>query len=247
MLHGGGGNADNAEMMTGLTDKGRAEGFTVVYPNGTGGTGDSLLTWNAGHCCGSAIRNAVDDVGFIGAMLDDVLATFNIDPNRVFVTGMSNGAMMAHRVAYALSDRIAAIAPVVGAVFGDEATPATPVSMLAINGALDENVPPAGGTTGGRPFAWDGTPMLPSVQQGVWWATANGCEVTATAADHGAYVERQHLCPSGVSASTVIVKDNGHAWPGGKPGSRLGDTPSTTYNATDVIWAFFAAHPKHHP
>src|SRR5687767_11965838 len=49
VLHGGGGNAANAENMTGFTAKARREGFIVVYPEGTGPLADKLLTWNAGH------------------------------------------------------------------------------------------------------------------------------------------------------------------------------------------------------
>src|SRR5262245_31947104 len=64
VLHGGGGNADNAENMTGFTAKARDEGFVVVYPDGTGPLADKLLTWNARHCCAYAMKNDVDDVGF---------------------------------------------------------------------------------------------------------------------------------------------------------------------------------------
>jgi polyhydroxybutyrate depolymerase len=41
-----------------------------------------------------------------------------------------------------------------------------------------------------------------------------------------------------------LVKDNGHAWPGGKAGSRKGDKPTTALKATDLIWDFFKSHPK---
>lgn len=72
VLHGGGGNAFNAERMTGFTPKAEREGFIVVYPDGTGRT--ELRTWNAGHCCGYAMENSIDDVGFIRALIDKLVA-----------------------------------------------------------------------------------------------------------------------------------------------------------------------------
>lgn len=244
VLHGGGGNARNAETMTGFTAKAEAEGFIVVYPDGTS-RGRPLLTWNAGHCCGPAMEDRVDDVGFISALIDTVASTHRIDRKRVYVTGMSNGAMMAHRIGIELSDRIAAIAPVVGAVFGDEKPPRSSVSAIMINGMLDESVPYRGGLSAGRGReAWDGTPPKPALEQARFWAGANGCDTTLHSQDRGTYVIGRHACSSSVAVEIYSVKDNGHAWPGGRSGSQLGDTPSTALNATDVIWSFFRSHPK---
>lgn len=244
VLHGGGGNAQNAEKMTGFTATGARHGFIVAYPEGTGGMAGRLLTWNAGHCCGQALDDDVDDVGFIDAMLSDLIGRYPIDPDRVFVTGMSNGAMMTHRVGIELADRIAAIAPVVGAVFGDEATPSSPVSAFIINGALDESVPPAGGITGGRPEQWDGTPMLPSTEQAAFWAEAGGCDSAVERRPTEVFERWQHDCPAGIDVVLTVITDTGHAWPGGERGSRLGDDPGTTFDATEEMWAFFADHPK---
>ena len=152
---------------------------------------------------------------------------------------------MAHRLGIELSHKVAAIAPVVGAVFGDEARPRSRVSALMINGMLDESVPYAGGPSGGRGRqAWDGTPTKPALDQARFWAEVNGCDSTLRSEDRDAYLVGRHDCANGVAVEIYSVKDNGHAWPGGRSGSRLGDTPSTSLNATDIIWAFFRAHPK---
>lgn len=244
VMHGGGGNAENVENMTGFTPVGAREGFLVAYPNGSGGVAGSLLTWNAEHCCGDAMRDEADDVGFVAAVIDDVARRHRVDPNRLYLTGMSNGAMMSHRGGIELSDRIAAIAPVVGAVFGDEPMPASPVSAFIINGARDESVPVAGGISGGRPDQWDGTPMLAAPEQAAFWARANGCADDATSVDEGPLQRIAYDCPAGLDVVLTIVGDGGHAWPGGERGSRLGDTPSESMDATEAIWSFFAAHPK---
>jgi polyhydroxybutyrate depolymerase len=245
VMHGGGGNAHNAEAMTGFTAKANAAGFIVAYPNGSGRRPDALLTWNAGHCCGYAMERRVDDVGFIDALIDEMVSRYPVDARRVYVTGMSNGAMMAHRLGIELSDKIAAVAPVVGTVFGDESRPGSPVSAIVINGMLDRAVPFDGGPPGGRVTgAWDGTPTKPAAEQGRFWATANGCGPSPNVVDHGGYLLTRYDCPSSLGVVVYAVKDNGHAWPGGQSGSRAGDTPSTALDATQVIWEFFASHPK---
>jgi polyhydroxybutyrate depolymerase len=245
VLHGGGGNAANAEKMTGFTEKARKEGFIVVYPQGSGSLKTVLLTWNAGHCCGYAMKQNVDDVGFIRALIDELVRTYPIDPHRIYATGMSNGGMMTHRLGIELSDRVAAIAPVVGTLFGDEKKPAHPVPALMINGALDQHVPPAGGPPGGRGAnAWDGTPTRPTQDQAAFWAAADGCAESPAKVDSPKKTEWRYLCPSGQAVTLILMKDNGHAWPGGQPGSRQGDLPSTSLDATDTIWAFFKAHSK---
>lgn len=117
-LHGGGGNGKT--MVPRWADKARAEGIVVAFPDGVGRDG-RMATWNAGGCCGQAMATKSDDVGFIGALIDELVRSGVADPKRVYVTGMSNGGMLTHKVAIALSGKIAAAAVVAGAMFGDEA------------------------------------------------------------------------------------------------------------------------------
>lgn len=244
VLHGGGGSAANAERMSGFTDLVERERVLVVYPNGTSRLGP-LRTWNAGHCCAYAREQQVDDVGFINALLDTLEATYPVDRARVFVTGMSNGAMMSHRLARELSPRIAAIAPVVGAVFGDEAPSNGPVAMLAFNGALDALIPPDGGGDG-RTVAggFGGMRTRPYTDQGEYWARANRCTGSPTVITRGALVHTRYTCPAGRAVELYLVQDNGHAWPGGQAGTRRADAPSRSIDATAAMWAFFQANPK---
>ena len=113
-FHGGGGNAEAQQKYSRMDALADAEGFLVVYPDGTGRMADKLLTWNAGTCCAYSVTNNVDDVGFTLALLADLEARQPVDRRRVYATGLSNGAMMAWRLAVEASDRIAAIAPVAG-------------------------------------------------------------------------------------------------------------------------------------
>ncbi|MCC6735780.1 MAG: polyhydroxybutyrate depolymerase [Bauldia sp.] len=248
VLHGGGGNGLNAIEMTGFDRKAREEGFIAVFPEGTGRT--RLLTWNAGHCCAYAMTEEVDDIGFIGALMDELVRSYPVDPARIYVTGMSNGAMMTHQLAIAMPDRIAAIGPVVGALFGDEVVPAGPVPAIIINGADDALIPFAGGppprAEGGFLFgnAWDGTELQPSRWQGTFWLLANGCAgLVPPPIETPTYTLWAYDCPAGAEVELYLVRDNGHAWPGGQaPPRNEADIPTTAFDATDMIWAFFSRH-----
>jgi polyhydroxybutyrate depolymerase len=246
VLHGGGGNAANAVAMTGFTRLAAREGLIAVYPDGTPPRrGGRLLTWNAGHCCAAAMDRNVDDVGFVAAILDALVASGRADPSRVYVTGMSNGAMMAHRVGRELSPRIAAIAPVVGAVFGDEPPPRGPVPAFVVVGADDAVVPPAGGPLTlrlllGRKSAADHD-VAPALAQATYWARHNGCGEPARTATAVHEKTEWASCTSGAPVVFVSVAGNGHAWPGGQPGRRGAAQPTRAFDATDAKWTFFAA------
>lgn len=246
ILHGGGGNAQNAVKMTGFDRVAGRERFIAVYPNGTANRSrGSLLTWNAGHCCAAAMTNDVDDVGFIRAVIDSLVASGDADATRVYVTGMSNGGMMSHRLGRELSSRIAAIGPVVGAVLGDEPPPAMPVAAFIVVGADDRTVPAAGGPLQirallGRSSAAD-RDVAPAEAQGTYWAQANGCgEPTRTRSTVSSTTEWRQ-CRSGKPVVFHSVADSGHAWPGGEAGRRRAARPQQAFDASEAMWTFFKA------
>lgn len=253
VLHGGGGHPENAESMSQFDVVGAREHLIVVYPGGTGGTpGGRLLTWNAGHCCAYAMNNKIDDVGFFAKMIDSLVSSGRADPKRIYVTGMSNGGMMAHRLGRELSGRIAAIAPVVGAIFGDEPPARNPVAAIIFVGQDDKTVPGNGGPISLRasPFAAGPPPadrdVSPDIAQAEYWAKVNGCSAPAAKKDAaGKTVELTWAaCNSGRPVQFYRVANNGHAWPGGKAGRAEADQPTPDVNASEIMWQFFAANPK---
>lgn len=142
VFHGGGGSGEQIELRSsGFSELADEEGFVAVYPDGTG----VLKTWNGGGCCGAAVREDVDDVGFVRDLLDHLEESLCIDSSKVFATGMSNGGILSHRLACEFSDQIAAIAPVAGTDMTDICTPSSPVSVLQIHGSEDGHVPYEGG------------------------------------------------------------------------------------------------------
>jgi len=256
VLHGGGGHPENAVDMSQMDVIAAREHFIAVYPGGTGGSpGGRLLTWNAGHCCSYARENKVDDVGFIAKIIDTLVSTGRADPRRIYVTGMSNGAMMSHVLGRELPDRIAAIAPIVGAVFGDEQPPKGPVAAVIFVGQVDQTVPAAGGPLGGaarRGVAANlakpaqDHDVAPDIDQADYWAKANGCGTPVESFDRQDKLVgvRWETCTSGKPVHFYRVANNGHAWPGGKAGRAEADQPAPDFSASEVMWRFFMANPK---
>jgi polyhydroxybutyrate depolymerase len=145
VLHGATESPEGVEELSGMSLKADKENFIAVYPRGTGRL-SNVPTWNSGNCCGYALMNHVDDVGFLRALIEKLGHDYVVDPKRIYVTGISNGGMMTYRAACELSDKIAAIAPVEGEQNVD-CRPGSPVSVIVFHGTADHLVPFDGGTT----------------------------------------------------------------------------------------------------
>lgn len=245
-FHGGGANADNMKIFSGLNQKADKENFIVVYPQGTGRLA-RMLTFNGGNCCGYAMTNAIDDVDFTGKLLDDLETVLNLDKKRVFATGMSNGAIMAYRIAAELSDRVAAIAPVSGPLGTDTVNPKRPVPVIHFHGTADENAP-FGGGRGKGPSGTNFFSVEYTIQS---WVKANGCknkpdltEIEDKAGD-GTSVTIKTFSQGKNDSEVVLVeiKGGGHTWPGQE--ARLKSLGKSTRNisANDMMWDFFKKHP----
>jgi polyhydroxybutyrate depolymerase len=246
VLHGGGGNAKEAARVTGFSQKANMEGFIVVYPNGTSLVGKSIfLTWNAGNCCGYALENNIDDVGFIRALIEKLEKELPIDPKRIYATGISNGAMLSYRLGCELSGRIAAIGPVAGALNIPDCKPDHPVSVVIFHGINDEHVRYYGGKSSkmadGRERA--DKPVSYAVS---FWTKHNQCAATPQTEEKGRIIK--NLYTGGLSGTEVLlysIKGEGHTWPGGNKMKHIGaDEPVYSVPATDLIWKFFQNHPK---
>ncbi|MBI5931518.1 MAG: prolyl oligopeptidase family serine peptidase [Chloroflexi bacterium] len=244
VLHGGGGHAENAQNMSQMNTVANREGFIVVYPNGNGRLRYRLLTWNAAdNCCGYAHDQNVDDVKFIRELIEQLQKDYAIDPNRIYVTGMSNGGMMSYKLACALSDVIAAIAPVSGAFNLAKCEPTNPVSVIIFHGTADEHVLYDGGSS---IKSIDGDRVDQPVSAAVdFWTTHDGCATEPASTTSGSITTDTYTnCNTGAEVTLVTIDGGGHAWPGGRRGSRSGDQPSQEINASEVMWQFFTAHPR---
>jgi polyhydroxybutyrate depolymerase len=235
-MHGGFGSGTQLENQSQLTVKAEQEGFIMVYPDGTG----TIRTWNAGGCCGSAMNNNIDDVGFIDALLDELIANHAIDTTRIYATGMSNGGFMSYRLACELSERIAAIAPVSASMTIAECQPTRSVPVISFHSYQDSSVPYLGGEGDGVSNHYN------SPQDSVLTAFAlhADCAVLRDTLQHDATmtVVRWHECDCQQEMIHYLTQDGGHSWHGGT-GTGIGDPPSTAVSANELMWDFFQQHP----
>lgn len=239
-MHGGGGDAGQFESTSKLSDKAEVSGFIVVYPEGVRSNGLlGLRTWNAGGCCEYASENNIDDVKLLDLLIEKLVATYKINPKKVYATGHSNGGMMSYRLACELSHKIAAIA-VSGCtmVVTRDCQPSRAVPVLHMHSVLDSRVPYLGGIGISNNY-------YPPVDSGLMvWSKINNClKPAAVLVDNTDYTLTEWSdCNGQVTIQYYLTKDGGHGWPGGLPGGPFSDTPSKVIDANDLLWAFFSRY-----
>jgi len=231
-LHGGFGSGEQFERTARFNEQAEAGRFLAAYPDGTG----AFRTWNGGLCCGYAVRENVDDVAFIEAMVDTISAEYSVDPARVYATGHSNGGIMALRLACE-SGRFRAVGAVAGSLEVPQCNPSRSVSTLLIHGDADESHPLEGGRGPQSVSSVDFTSVAASMAV---LAPAMGCSGGSQDNVIGAITTTIWLgCPPGVVVELQVVAGASHNWPGGVAGVIFGSDPSDELDATAELWAFF--------
>ena len=241
VLHGSRGTGLEAQTGTGFDAQAHRLGWIAVYPDGYSDG------WEPYGCCHHA---GVDDVAFIGALIDRLEATDRVDPDRVYVTGISRGGMMSYRVGCELSSRIAAIAPVAGNMATKDGSarevgcrPARPVSVLAIHGTLDPYAPYAGGYSALGHWTYASFNDVIGV-----WRENDGCADSSSMSVSGPTTTTIWPCRAGSTVETKLIEGGQHYWPGSPTGGVLRLPWSTdtreAFDASAVIADFFVAHPR---
>jgi len=244
-FHGGRSHPGMMRGFSGLDVLAAAGRALVVYPAGTG-TRESMLTWNGGNCCGEARDGDAEDVGFARELVALLGQREPIDRRRIHATGMSNGAMMAYRLAAEAADIVAAIAPVAGPLALDSIKPSRPVPVLHFHGSLDQFTPLAGGV-GRRSVT---RTFHRGIHDGLLeWVRANGlaeepARETVPCADEGITIERV-AWGNGSDAEVILyeITGGGHTWPGRVPDSFYLGPSALSLDANPIIGEFFARHP----
>jgi poly(3-hydroxybutyrate) depolymerase len=238
VLHGGMGSAAVMRANSGFDQGARAEGFMVVYAEGTS-RGDDRHAWNTGFLLRRLVQDA-DDVLYFDTLIDTIVREHGADPIRVYMTGGSNGGMMTFVYAVARPERLAAIAPVVASMFTFEAKPSVPLPILIINGAKDDEVPIEGGMSRNSivrrgqqaPFK-----PLPEVVQ--FWVGVNRSQEEPQVETRGTVTTTVHAAtPDGAATEFVVDSAGGHGWPGSKP-RREGTKPISSFSGAERVWQFF--------
>jgi polyhydroxybutyrate depolymerase len=251
VIHGAFDTADGMERFSGFSRLADRENFVVLYPNGMGILG-FLQHWNAGHCCGIAARDNLDDVGFVAATIEDVCARVHVDRHRIYMVGFSNGGMLAYRFAAERGDLVAAVAPLAASIGGRPAEgipewripePVQPVSIITMHGLLDDGVPYEGGVSHYR----GGSRTYRSVAESVgFWVDRNGCrEQEIRQSMYGGRVSLKWWkgCKNDTEVALYSIKEWGHLWPGQYFMAALPeDDPLRNFDAAEIIWDFFKSH-----
>lgn len=239
-LHGYTSNAFEQEVYGDFRSIADTANFILVHPQGTTDAGGTTF-WNA---FGSPTET-VDDVSFISALIDTVSANYNVDENRVYSTGMSNGGFMSYKLACELSSKIAAVASVTGSMatpLTNSCNPGRPVPAMQIHGTSDPTVPYLG-----NPSLF----MEPIEDVVDYWVTNNGCNSTPaeTAVPD---IDQTDLCTAdhfvysgGIDGSSVeLYRVNGgaHTWPGTNPVFASLGVTNQDFSASVEIWRFFSQY-----
>ncbi|MBI4956324.1 MAG: hypothetical protein HY908_30180 [Myxococcales bacterium] len=233
VLHGGGGSAEGTVETTFTPEAARAHGFVVAYPEGLSERvlGKDMATWNTGRCCGKAAAEGVDDVSFLAAVVDELATAQGIDRRRVFATGISNGAMMAMRLACERPDLVAGISAVGGPGYTGACAAPRPVAVQLVHGTADPCALYGGGAACGG--CWERASAALGVklperhfscesvaEQAAFWRRVNGCgdEARPTHERGTARCVEYTACTSGKPVSVCTIEGGGHTWPGGVRG-----------------------------
>lgn len=234
-LHGYSSNNAQQQVYGNFTNIADTANFILIHPNGTIGS-DGFRFWNSGFSA-----SGPDDVGFLLALIDTISAQYNIDPNRIYTTGMSNGGFMSYELA-CQTTRFAAIASVTGSMVTqafNACSPSHPTPVMEIHGTADSTV------------LYDGSPGTLGIEQVVnYWVSYNNCLPTPTITDvpntnttDGATA--QHYVYTGGDGGTSVeffkVIGGGHTWPGALF-NLAGVVTCKDFNASAEVWRFVSQY-----
>jgi polyhydroxybutyrate depolymerase len=259
-LHGSSANGTVQAGISDLAVVAEREKFLVANPSGAiplpanPPLAEGSWAWNVPGVPTTAGQfappGARDDVAFLAAVVAELDRAACVDERRVFATGFSGGGRMASALACARPDLIAAVAPVAGLRAGrpspqdtsvpevQDCTPGRPVPVVTFHGDADLVNP----TLGSADLRW-GYAVSVAVQT---WARINGCRVGPTATPVSAHVTRFAYghCRQHADVEYYRVAGGGHTWPGTDADLTGLGTVTQEINASNLIWSFFAAHPR---
>ena len=249
-LHGGGGTIKGTARVTyrrfnQIADR---EGFIVVYPDAI------AKNWNDGRTEHLKPENlGVDDVGFIVAIIEKLKSQYNIDSNRIFTTGMSNGGFMSTRLLCDRADLFrggAILTASISVGFFPNCAPSQPVGVLIMNGTEDPLVPYNGGQI--KVLGKSRGNILSHDDFVAYWKEQNACleELPVERLPNKkrwdgttVNIRRFQSCEPRGALKVYEIQGGGHTWPGGKQylSKRLIGNTSREINACDEIWDFFSS------
>jgi polyhydroxybutyrate depolymerase len=247
VFHGGRGGPENIAKLTAFSELADRERFIVAYPAALHGN------WNDGRSATRPSREDEDDLRFIEALVRELTNRYHVDRRRIYAAGLSNGAMMCHRLGLEMAGTFSAIATVSGGMPAEIAPKrriSRPLSVIGIYGTDD----PLVRWDGGEMTRGAGGRLLGARASTEIWALQMECkpeparEALPEFVKDGTSVWRESYAGCRDSARVVLygIERGGHGWPPrgiGRTGPiarMLTGKASANLNATEVIWQFFA-------
>jgi polyhydroxybutyrate depolymerase len=216
MLHGATGSGTRMQNVTGMDAIAAENNFVVAYPDGTDiGKEVGGYAWNAGSCCGKPVTTAVDDVAFIAAVIDELVANHGVDPERVYLSGFSNGGMLSYRYACDSGLGISGIAVVGGALNVESCEAPSVLPVLVIHGTADPTVPYNGGppakASADRIGSWENASVASAA---AYWSERSSCTSHEIERLADNLIEDEYTgCAVGASLRIVSLEGVTHHWP----------------------------------
>jgi len=238
LLHGYTSSGAGQDAYMGFSGIADDYGFLLVAPDGDRESGgDQNRFWNASPACCNFFGSEVNDSAYILNIINAAKADYNVDPNRVYLVGHSNGGFMSYRAAYDHSETIAAIASLAGASHIDErSAPASPVHVLQIHGTDDGTIAYEGADIQGNAYP----SAMATVEQ---WASYSNCS-------EGGERELRDLVSNLAGHETSVLVYNQGCKPGGSSelwtiaaGSHV---PAFSDSFAEQVVEWLYAHPKSH-
>ncbi|MBE0408813.1 MAG: hypothetical protein IBX69_03675 [Anaerolineales bacterium] len=223
-------------QMSGWNDLADLYGFIVVYPSGTG----FPLRWRA--TSSPDIDSGLShDVQFIQDLIDQLASEYNLDSERIYVNGMSNGGGMSFALSCQLSERVAAIGFVSGAYLysWDDCTPSQAIPAIVFHGTEDAIVPFQGGPSRAFDLPF---PNIPDWINTL--ARRNGCNQASQEISVSRQVSGLQYKDCEAEVVFYSITGGGHTWPGGQPLPEfIAGHTNQDVDATRLMWEFFQQHP----
>ncbi len=229
ILHGLTQTGTGIQSYSKFNDVADTANFIAVYPDGIN------TAWNA-----NIGATGIDDATYLNILLDSVIGKYNVNTNRLYSCGLSNGGYMSHRLACEYANRFAAIASVAGTMFDgtfNGCNPTRAVPVLQIHGTADLVVPYTGSATAGK-----GAEDVIN-----FWVAKNTCNTmplitnlpNTNTTDGSSVIDNVYNgCQGNTICELLKIQGGGHTWPDAVGISGIGNV-NKDINASATIWNFF--------
>lgn len=256
LLHGRFGTGAGMASLSDMNLVAEENGFIALYPDGLrspgGEKGDNA--WNYTYGIPLYITGDYSDTQFLSDLIADLSQDVNIDPQRIYVAGFSNGGFMVNRLACDDPDQYAGFASVAGSGYFRQFETCdhdVHVPFLVMHGTADNNIRWDGLTSRlGDELVYTSQPVEQVVG---FWAFHNGCAQEADVEDIPAQDERTQVriiriadCPADGSVVLYAIVNGGHNWPGfpDRIVSSVAGNVNGDINASEELWKFFSLHTR---